>query len=38
MGSVFRLEFPRDRLPKPRDAEEPIGKDPKEQGKRHGTA
>jgi PAS domain S-box-containing protein len=38
MGSMFRLEFPRDRLPKPREAEEPVAEGRKKQGKRHGTA
>ena len=40
-GSVFRLEFPRDRLPKPREADEPAGGDREKTEKRekqHGTA
>jgi histidine kinase len=37
VGSVFHLEFPRDRLPKPREAEQAPGKGRKKQEKKHGT-
>jgi PAS domain S-box-containing protein len=38
IGSVFRLEFPRDRLPKPREVEEPIAEGRETKGKQDGTA
>ncbi len=37
VGSVFRLTFPRDRLPRPHDAEEPVGDDRKKREKRNGS-
>ena len=39
-GSVFRLEFPRDRLPKPRKDEpaDEVREKPKKREKQHGTA
>jgi PAS domain S-box-containing protein len=37
-GSVFRLEFPRHRLPEPREAEEPVREGREKREKQHGTA